>query len=394
MSGRFSQGRSFRGGRAHFGRGGGRGSNDGGRGRRSNGHYHETAPKGLIPTLPFLSMRNTGRRDQAECVQRFCEQLQNYTTVNFISGLDRIFDEESPAYPVLVEPDDLNAEQSRSFMQKEKWKLEYSQWKKDYIALEADSKKLCGVLLGQLDDTAKDKIRQTEAGAAAIINQDPLGIVAAIRSSCLTSDGRVNDEQNYFEVDKRFRTTSQFKDEHVKDYYARFKARFSALSEAARRAAIEEQLPQERMRCLQLINGLNERYSDLKAAIKRNIVSVPDEVAAAYELITSWGDDGKYRERSITRAEAWGHNSYVLAARRGGFGGRGRGGGRYQGAGARSRGRGRENDRCNKCNQLGHWAYECHGGGGENHSSEGGPASKGAMKAAVDEVRDTKKQNS
>jgi hypothetical protein len=89
-------------------------------------------------------------------------------------------------YPEIVEPQDQAANCTR--VETKKWELAYSKYTKDVDTLEQDKIKVYGLMLGQISQASKDRIKETEAGEEAVGTQDPRTLLSAILSTHVTDN--------------------------------------------------------------------------------------------------------------------------------------------------------------------------------------------------------------
>jgi hypothetical protein len=68
------------------------------------------------------------------------------------------------------------------------WKIAYSKYIKDKDRLEGDKGKVFGLMLGQMSESSKTRVKETDNGSIAIENQDPRLLLSAILATHLTDD--------------------------------------------------------------------------------------------------------------------------------------------------------------------------------------------------------------
>jgi hypothetical protein len=87
--------------------------------------------------------------------------------INLIFGIDAILGD----YPELQEPP-LPIEDSSKFEIK-KWEIAYAKYIKDVDKLEADKLRVFGLMVGQISENSKNRVKETNSGAIAMEQQDP-----------------------------------------------------------------------------------------------------------------------------------------------------------------------------------------------------------------------------
>jgi hypothetical protein len=299
-------------------------------------------------------------------VQEFLNDIKNYTLQHYSSGLHKIFETggeyvepEVPAQPHV----DATAVQMKI------WENAYKNYSYDKRKFDEDKIKLVGTILGQLSKESVDVIRQTEDGREGIDKQMPLTLIKAIVSTHLIL-GKVDDEQNLYEARRIYENMRQGEKETLDSYCRRFEAAVASVKEAASRAEMEEECPNEKLQAIHFVRNVNDKYSLFKDNVQRGIIAIDDTVRDALEAAIKFGEGSAYRP--ISHSESRG----VFASTRGRGGrvrGRGHGGGRTSyGPSAKYP--------CKICNSTDHWAKDCPDG-------EKKPAADSAVKKAVDEVR-------
>ena len=109
--------------------------------------------------------------------------------INLIFGLDATLGE----YPEYVEPDIPEADCSR-FVAKI-WETAYSKYIKDIDKFEKDKLRFFGLLVGQMPDNSKNRVKETDGGIIAMEQQDPKLLLSAVLATHLT-DNRLGAAQS------------------------------------------------------------------------------------------------------------------------------------------------------------------------------------------------------
>ena len=105
-----------------------------------------------------------------EYVVTVCES----SMINLIFGLDALLGD----YPELQEPALPDPECSK--FETKMWEIAYSKYIKDKDRLEGDKGKVFGLILGQMFESSKTRVKETDNGAIAMENQDPRLLLSAI----------------------------------------------------------------------------------------------------------------------------------------------------------------------------------------------------------------------
>jgi hypothetical protein len=69
-------------------------------------------------------------------------------------------------YPELQEPPLPNEDSSK--FEIKKWEIAYAKYIKDVDKLEADKLKVFGLMLGQISENSKNRVKETDTGATAM----------------------------------------------------------------------------------------------------------------------------------------------------------------------------------------------------------------------------------
>jgi hypothetical protein len=297
--------------------------------------------------------------------------MSEYSMSKFDSKIHLIFGQNGTLgdYPALVEPDQPEDEASRVTMKI--WETDFVEWRKATLRLEQDKGKLFGMMLGQMSDTSKNRVKETEDGSEAIETNNPLQLLSAIISTHM-SDNRLGAEHNLYKVEQAFSVYTMQKEDTLAYYYQRFRALLTGVQEAYRRA--DEEIPESAFRDFQLglkfTMGLNSSYAVYKQYYEDSIKEWPDSLESAFFQAS------KFMPRTTPSSYTEGAGRSNTFATRGRYGGRSRGGGRNGGRGREgSQGRysaGRTRDvspaastygtrkgECHHCGVEGHYSYEC-----------------------------------
>lgn len=378
MQGRDARGRHANRGRGRFDRGG-----------RGN---HRPARTGTVPAIGAYLDIGPGKDVNPGWLTTWMRKMSEYAMAQYESKVHLIFGPNGSLgnYPALVEPED--PEEGATRVEQKKWEMEYSEWRKEKIRLEQDQVKLYGLMLGQMSEESKNRVKETEDGAESIETNNPLQLLSAIISTHMT-DSRLGAEHNAFKIGRLFRQLVMMPGEQLSSYYHKFTSLYSGYQEAYRRA--DEEMPdsafEEGQNALQFTMGLNSTYNIYKQYFEDSLKPWPESIFEAYQEASKFKPKREdYNSGGPGRA-----NAFAMRGR--GGRGRDRGRGRYSGRGHDGRGRnhssqdntanqpvgpseyGTRAGECYHCGEAGHHKWECksiHGTG----ATSPGPYTPGPKK--------------
>lgn len=353
----------------------GRGRGFHGRGGRGIGKL--PARTGTVPSIGAYLDVTPGKDVNPGWVTSWMRKMNEYTMAQYESRIHLIFGPDGSLgnYPEIVEPQDPPEDATK--VDQKKWEAAYSEWRKETIRLDQDKTRLYGLMLGQMSDNSKNRVKETQDGMESMETNDPLQLLSAIIATHMT-DNRLGAEHNVFKVSKIFRELIMQHGESLASYHLKFRSLYSGLCEAYRRA--DEDMPdsdfQDGQLALQFTMGLNSSYAGHKQYFEDAVKQWPESVDQAFLEASKYkpkkdGYDNDY-QGGLGRA-----NAFAMRGRGRGRGGRGRGGrdgayGRYSsGRGYRppvdlpisepgsSTTYGTRKGNCNSCGEAGHYSYEC-----------------------------------
>lgn len=364
----------------------GRGDTRGGPGNRGRGYYgrgargmaKQPARTGTNPLIGAYLDSLPGRDINPGMVTTWIAKMGEYVMTSCESKINLIFGPDGTlgAYPVITPPADPVADASRT--EQKKWEARLSEYNKERITFEHDKEKVFGLMLGQMSENSKNRIKETIAGNTSLENHDPRRLLHAIISTHMT-DNRLDAEHNLFKINQAFNHFIMQPNDTLAYYYQRFRALLSGLHEAYTRAVIP--IPTEANRELQLAlkftMGLNTSYNVYKQYYEDSVRPWPTTLTAAFQ------DASRFQPR-----RSGGANDSNSGANTNAFAMRGRGRGRGRGGrnpGGRDSGQGRyqpnrgnqpqgdqyetnstggseygtRKGNCHNCDEPGHYSYEC-----------------------------------
>jgi hypothetical protein len=250
------------------------------------------------------------------------------------------------------------------------WEIEYAKYIKDKDRLEGDKGKVFGLMLGQMSESSKTRLKETDNGSIAMENQDLRLLLSAILATHLT-DNRSGAEHNLYKIEQAFAKYVMEPGDTLQYYHQRFRAYLSGVQEAYGRAQIEcpETVYRDIQLALKFTMGLNSSYAAYKQYYEDGLKDWPENLSDALT------EAAKYKPRtagSVNPNDMGRANAFAMRGR-----GRGRGRGRQSGRGYSSDNRGgsygdtsgthtggqsdygtRKGD-CHTCGEHGHYSFEC-----------------------------------
>ena len=130
---------------------------------------------------------------------------------------------------------------------------------------ENDKLRVFGLMLGQMSESSKIRIKETDAGIVAIMQQNPRLLLSAIISTHLT-DNRLGAEHNLYKIENAFARYVMEPGDSLPFYHQRFRALLSGVEEAYRRANVDvpDSIYREVQLGLKFTVGLNSSYAAYK----------------------------------------------------------------------------------------------------------------------------------
>ena len=219
-------------------------------------------------------------------------------------------------------------------------------------------------MLGQVSEQSKSTIRETESGATAMLEEDPLLLLRAIILTHL-SDPRLGVDQNLLRVRMAYETVRMEPNDLLKYYYERFKALKTGYKDTMRSLEVmpeynEAMIAQnDTLTAIKFINGLNAGYKHYVEYYDHRLKDWPDTLEDAYLEMAKVtpkrptgaapsGQTNVFATKAVAGEKTAGTRGEM--GKPNGNGGRGRGG---------RTGYGTRPGNCNKCKEPGHYSYEC-----------------------------------
>ena len=333
---------------------------NGGRGNAGRGGPKPPPRTGTVAAIgAFLDL---GKEMNHGSVSAWMRKFREYTRTNYKSDVCEIFGNEGiPGnYPVFVAPVDIAVE--ANFMDVTRWKKALELYDKRVLELATDSKQVFGLMLGQISETSKATIRETEAGLAAITAENPLLLMRAIILTHL-SDPKLGADENLLRVRMAYETVKMEPNDMLKYYYQRFKALKIGYDDTRQSL---ELMPvytpamtahEDLITAMKFMKGLNSGYRQFVEYYEHGIKNWPVTLDEAYLEMAK-----------VTPKKPAGtglpNQTNVFAAKTAG-GEKSAGNEKGKGSGGVSKGKGARTEYgtrpgiCNSCKQPGHYAYEC-----------------------------------
>ena len=345
----------------HGGRGRGRGGRNNGAGRGFQRHDRQppTMQKGLNPLIGAWLDAPPGVSPNPNSTYSWVSKIKDYVGTITDSRIDDVFGINGAVgeYPEYEEPDEPNANASK--VEFKIWEIEYSEYRKNEKSLILDLRKTYAIMWGQISESSKNRIRESELGVEAIAEQDPKNLLIAIYGTHMC-DSHMGSEENLFRIESLYMGITMTANDTLNGYYQKTNSALSGLFEAHRRAGNdpETKMPEDRQRAIKFILGLSDEYRKLKEFFRNDLKEWPENVSDAFIEAARFVPE---RKTAFERQ--------IFAAMKG----RGRG-----------RGRGRDNNKnnnnnkekidipygskpvtCYRCGVQGHYSNECRSDGGQ-----------------------------
>ena len=221
-------------------------------------------------------------------VSAWMRKFREYTRANYKSDICEIFGSEGipGEYREYEAPEDIA--NNAGFMESTRWKRALELFDKQVIGLRDDSKQVFGLMLGQISEQSKATIRETESGAEAMLDEDPLLLL--LRAIILThlSDPRLGADQNLLRVRIAYETVRMERNDLLKYYYQRFKALKTWYEDTMRSLEIMPdyddamQAHNNLLTAMKFMNGLNADYRHYVEYYKHRLKEWPETLEEAY----------------------------------------------------------------------------------------------------------------
>jgi hypothetical protein len=351
---------------------GGRGRGRNGRGAR--GMARPPPRTGTVAAIGAYLDLVPGKEVNPGVVTNWVNKFREYIVtvcespkINLIFGLDATLGD----YPTLAKP--ITPAEDCSKFEMKIWEQSYSKYIKDLDRLEKDKAKIFGLMMGQMSDNSKNRVKETDMGAIAIDEQEPRLLLSSILATHLT-DNRLGAEHNLYKIEQAFARYAMEPGDSLAFYHQRFRALLSGVQEAYSRAKIdtaENGIYRDVQLALKFTMGLNSSYGPYKQYYEDGLKDWPQTVPDAF------AEASKFKPRSAgsgNPGDGGRANAFAMRGRGGGrargrYSGRGRGGDNrgahgadLSGTGGASGGQseyGTRKGECHTCGEQGHYSFEC-----------------------------------
>ena len=331
-------------GRGYFGRGG----------RGPSGI--QSSRTGTNPLVGAYLDLPPGKDILPGAVTKWMSKLKEYSMANCDTKVSVIFGQDGTLgdYPVFVAPDHPGPFPDPS--EYDIWKIDYADYRKQCNRLEEDKTKLYGIMLGQMSESSKIRVRETLVGEESVTEFDPRKLLQAILATHI-GDSTLGLNHQLFNITQKYNNLVMLPYDSLSTYYTNTKSSLSAIEqsyERAGRAGLDENYPEDQM-ALKFIMGLNHMYDDFKYFYINNLKPWPDTLDQANS------EAAKFSPKTKSAA----HSNAADYERANAFAFTGRGG-------RSARGRGYPGGHKGKTTPNGHWVRD------GTESPEGGKSEKGS----------------
>ena len=350
---------------------------NGGRGNAGRGAKPPPRTGTVAAIGAFLDL---GREMNHGSVSAWMRKFREYTRTNYKSGICEIFGNEGipGEYPEFEEVADIALDSN--FMLITLWKRAVEKYDKKVTELKQDADQVFGLMLGQISDTSKATIRETESGLEAMTEEDPLLLLKAIILTHL-SDPRLGADENLLRVRMAYESVKMEPNDVLKYYHQRFKALRTGYEDTKRTLGLQPVYTdamtahEELLTAMKFMKGLNSGYKYYLEYFEHNIKSWPITLEGAFQEMVKVtprkpAGTGPANQTNILAVKNAGGEKVAGENRGKQNGGAGRGKGGRTGYGTRP-------GNCNKCKEPGHYSYECPA----LDSPAAAPAASGGLKS-------------
>ena len=291
---------------------------------------------------------------------------------SMVPGVHKIFTQEEPNYPEIEVPDDPAGEQLQNEVFMFKWKSEHKAATEMVASLVKNRISIMGDMERCMSDQSKDKVFDTENGRVARDTDDPLLFSQTIVATHFEAGDEEDD--HFRDRIKELYTFGQEVGETIETYTKRFNAHVKSVEYGATMKGMEELVPNDEFRVDLYTEGFLYPYSEYRAAVKLKQLQKKDTIdeakTAAKQYIETMREQGKLMRPDKHSVPVYaataggGARGYDRSDARGDERGGDRGGDRNgdrngDRGGDRGDERGDRGPLCFKCDQPGHFAWQC-----------------------------------
>lgn len=245
-----------------------------------NRYLKEVARKGLIEDLPILEINEAGSVSPL-ALSRWSEKMQIYVKSKYMTGLDKIF-LSNGKYPEILEPEPLSERDSKVKAIFEPWLYSWKEAKIEKSKLKEQKPQVAAIIVGQLGNNCKEKIKQSTIGREGLLEDCPLKIMQGIWSTILTT-GTSSDIDNFYKAKKSYDDVKMYEDETLSKFLERYEAILNSFKEAAKRAKKEAQLPDDEMQSEHFLRNLSEKHLSYVNLVLTGVYARPKTLAECYQ---------------------------------------------------------------------------------------------------------------
>ena len=256
------------------------------RGFQGRGGRGQPTPRyhGTIPTIGAFIDLQPGRDIIPGLVTHWMNKVCEYSMTQCVTKIGVIFGADGVLgdYPVFPEPDD--PIDTATAAERKKWEIKFSSWSKEQDNFALDKRKLFGIMLGQMGESSKNRVRETAIGIEAMEEQEPRKLLQAILATHL-GDSRLGAEHHLFNMEHSYHLLRQGPNDSLVHYHQSIKSTLSGIDQAYVRAGREQ--PENNMpdtqKALKFTMGLNHLYEEHKNFFINGVKPWPDTLEEAFQ---------------------------------------------------------------------------------------------------------------
>jgi hypothetical protein len=214
-----------------------------GRGRgfgRGRGDARSFRERGLTPAIGAFLDYAPGVNTNISYLTIWSTKIKEYVNTICETRVGCIFGENGTveAYHVYVEPTEEEPLPDTDSLTKKrnlkKWELAYSEYFKLSQKHEIEKRKVFSIMMGQMSDRSKNRIREIEIGITSIEKLDPRGLLSAIINTHM-HDNRMGSMQNLCKAESAYTNLTMTPGDNLTQYHQKSVATIASLEECHRR---------------------------------------------------------------------------------------------------------------------------------------------------------------
>ena len=254
---------------------------------RGRGYIPQNAYKGAIPTIG--AYLNSGKGFSANDTAIWASKLKDYAMSHFETNIDDIFGANGGIgeYPSKDDPETPDDENDRVAFKI--WDVAYSSKCRFEEKLAIEKTQLFGIMLGQISESSKDLIKETDIGRESFVDKDPLALLRGIVQTRMC-DSRLGSDQNLHKSQLVYNNLTMQTSENVSLFFQKIKTSLSALEEAHLRCGNEpaQKMDDEAQQVIKFIHCLSTDYNEFRNFFLNRLLPYPTTLDEAFSEASSF----------------------------------------------------------------------------------------------------------